>query len=310
MKSRLGIAQVALILYIAIAAAVGWIGVEGAAIFHPATHKKAVAAADAQAQQLAKDAADAQAKLAADIAANRAALAAQQAQLEAVKLVAQDAAGFVSGAVTAIAGEQSPSVGVRVASILIGDAAGTLPAATSAQVKAYQVIVEQMKADNARLSSALVQKEAEAADAKKHAEVSQKAAEVAVAKAAVSDSEAKLASAAVVSESKAHAIALVKLDAKVGEEVTFSQRLKAFGIGGGVFLFVLVPLLALAFPPLVPVLRGLSAPLLKLWHVVHERERAFITDLHAKATAEAAHLKSKLEAELESHAATKALLKL
>lgn len=305
MNTVKGIVPVIVMLYVLGAGVVGYAGLK---VFSPATHKKEIAAADAQAQRIAADAAEQQTKLLADIKANKEAIAAAQAELAANKLVAQDAAGFVTGASMALAGEESPSVGVKIASTLTADAVRTLPPATSAQLIAFTKIVADMRADNARLSAALIVKEREAAEARAAATKSEQVAKLATEQAILADTEAKQSSAALKTEAASHAKAVKALDDKVSDGVSFLDRLKLLGIGSGVLMFILLPLTALAFPEVAPLIRIISAPFLKLWHMIHEREKEIVARMHDEAQDELSAIHAKLTGELAAHSETKAML--
>jgi hypothetical protein len=242
MKTRGVIATAALLLYFCIAAAVGWAGYELKQAFSPNTHKTEIAKADADAAALAKQAEDTQAKLQADIAANKSAIAASEASLASQLTIEQDAAGFLSGVLVAIPGDDTATMDEKIAAILAKDAAGTLPPATGKQVQEFTSIVAQMRADNARLSAALIAKEQEAAQDKAAAAVSAQAAATAKAQAIVSDTAAKVSADQTQAASAALAVNAAKLDGKTAENITFLKRLKALGIGSGILVVIAIGL--------------------------------------------------------------------
>jgi hypothetical protein len=200
----------------------------------------------------------------------------------------------------ALDAESAPTVGVKVASKLAGDAANALPAATEQQIAAFQAIVAEMKAHDAQLTAALATKEAEAQQAK---------ADAATAK--VQAQQSALAAHAATADASTKSATLAKtaavLDGQTAENVTLWQRIKAIG-GASVLLFILIPLVAIAFPEFAPILKVACAPLLKLWQVVHNRELVIVAAMHAKAAAEALEAKTQLSSEKEAHAATKDML--
>lgn len=242
MKTRGVVATAALVLYFAIAAAVGWAGYEFKQAFSPNTHKTEIAKADADAATLAKQAADAQAKIQADVSANKAAIATSEASLAAQLAIEQDAAGFISGVLVAIPDDSTATLDEKIAMILAKDAATTLPPATSKQAQEFSAIVAQMRADNARLSAALIAKEQEAEQDKALATKNAQAASDAKAQAVVSDAAASKAVAATHTEAVAHAADIAKLDGKTAENLTLWTRLKAFGVGSGILIAIAVGL--------------------------------------------------------------------
>lgn len=308
MKTRGAIALAALLLYFGIAAAVGWAGYEFKQAFSPNTHKAEIAKADADAAALARQAADAQAKQEMAIAANQAAIAASQADKAAQLAIEQSAAGFLAGVLVALPDSQSATLDEKIASILAKDAADTLPPATSKQVQEFTVIVAQMRANNARLSAALIAKEQEAQQAKQDAARQTQVAAEAKARAMQSDTAARDSAEATKAEAKAHADDVAKLAGKTAENLTFLRRLKAFGIGGWLIIFVIVPLVALAFPATAPAIKKLFSWLLKFWQLIHEREISAVHQLRLAAEAEAQKAQTQLQSEMAAHENTKAML--
>jgi hypothetical protein len=292
-RSSRGVATLVLIAYLAIAAVVTYGAYEVKQIFSPNTHKAEITQADTQAQDAAKAALvakEASDKLATD---SQAALAKQTA-------VAQAAAGSATGAKIAIDAEQAPTVGVKVASKLIDDTVDTLPPATAAQIATFQAIVTEMKANNAQLNKSLLEQEAIATQAQQDAATAKAQAQASAVQ-AKADHEDALAKANQVAATNAN------LDGKTAENKTLWDRLKAIGVSA-TLLFVLIPLIALAFPGTVPVIKVICAPLLGIWHLVHAREKAIVTKLGQDIQVEVTKLKTQLEAEVNAHSATKNLL--
>lgn len=197
----------------------------------------------------------------------------------------QAAAGFLAGALLYFDANPSPTP-----QRLVRDAAALLPPATSAQEKEFALILQAMKAQN---DAALAAKEVQIAILNGNLALS-------TSKEAQTRKDADLA--VQVAQKDAASVKTV--------HVTFVARVKAWlwglgsiGLGGA----ILLPLIAMAFPALVPVCRAISAPVLALWHALAAKEKALIADLHQKAVTAAAVAEAKLASEVTAHAATKDL---
>jgi hypothetical protein len=287
---------------------VSLLGLGGAYELHKSTEKNTSKATVATVSEVAaaKQVSDALAVANAKADAAQAALkAANDAKTSAI-------AGNAEGALIAVQSDPNPSLQSKIAEVMIDNVLDVSGPATPAQVARFTKLVQQyadanaaLVAENANLrnvhlvdTAAVAQLKVENAQVKGNQALAEQAASTANAARDVAVKQTVIANG--VAESSAKQIEIV--------HISFEERIKAFVlanllfvIGGAIVLFVVLPILAMAFPTIAPAIKSLTTFVLGLWHKLADKAVA-----EAKALAAAAE--SKLAAEVAAHTATKAAL--
>jgi chemotaxis protein histidine kinase CheA len=228
----------------------------------------------------------------------------------------QEIAGNAEGAKIALDSDPSPSLQSKIASIMVDNVLDISGPATSQQVAKFTQIIKELAAANSQLAAEnnnlknvnLVTTQSLNSVTVENAQTK---ANLAIAEKKSSDADAIKNDAIkqVVIANNAAAASAKQIDII---NQSWATRFKEYVLGFGVFpligICILLPLIGIAFPEALPVIKFITAPFLKLWHVLYAKLIALEQKATAAEVASHAITSTALIAEQAAHAATKSTI--